>query len=77
MATELRRRGQYVRQAGNRGHLTDAELWVDPEAWESIRARVHAASLALHRAARPPRTAGTIRVNATMALFEMESEPLR
>jgi hypothetical protein len=39
-----------------------------------IRAQVHAASVMLHRVAKPPRTPGTIRVNATMALFEMERD---
>ena len=34
---------------------------------------VHEASIVLHSAARPPRTPGTIRVNATMALFEMQT----
>lgn len=74
LAVELRRRARHVVLAGNRGHLTDAELWVEPETWEQIRAQVHAASNALHHAARPPRTPGTIRVNATMALFQMDGE---
>ena len=33
---------------------------------------MNAASEDLHRAARPARTEGTILVNATIALFEME-----
>jgi DNA-binding transcriptional ArsR family regulator len=74
MTAELRRRAGHEVHAGYRGHLTDAELWVDPEAWADIRAQVHAASLTLHRVAKPPRTPGTIRVNATMALFEMERD---
>jgi DNA-binding transcriptional ArsR family regulator len=74
MTVELRRRARHEVHAGNRGHLTDAELWVDPETWADIRAQVHAASMTLHRVAKPPRTPGTIRVNATMALFEMEHD---
>ena len=74
MTVELRRRARHEVHAGNRGHLTDAELWVDPETWADIRAQVHAASVTLHRVAKPPRTPGTIRVNATMALFEMEHD---
>jgi DNA-binding transcriptional ArsR family regulator len=69
-ATELRRRAVHLR-TDRRKHLTDAELWVDPQAWEEIRDLVHAVSADLHQAARPPRTPGTIRVSATMALFEM------
>jgi DNA-binding transcriptional ArsR family regulator len=72
LSAELRRRGAEFKPDGNRSHLTDAELWVDPEVWEQVRAQVHEASIRLHDAARPPRTPGTIRVNATMALFEMQ-----
>jgi hypothetical protein len=72
VAAELRRRARYFRPGKGRAHLTDAELWVEPEVWQAVRAQVEAASATLHRAARPPRTPGTIRVNASMALFEME-----
>jgi len=70
VATELRRRAAHVRRVrGN--HMTDAELWVDPEDWQRFRDTVGDASTALHRLARPPRTGGTVRVSATIALFEM------
>jgi DNA-binding transcriptional ArsR family regulator len=73
LAAELRRRSSLLRHhRGN--HLTDAELWVDPTVWAEVRQRVTAASTDLHRAARAPRTPDTIRVNATMALFEMEPD---
>lgn len=72
VASELRRRAGH-RTAGP-AHLTDAELWLDPAEWLAIRDQVGAASDRLHRAARPPRTPGTIRVNATMALFRMEPD---
>jgi DNA-binding transcriptional ArsR family regulator len=70
LAVELRRRSTHIR-ADRRKHVTDAELWVDPQTWADIRDRINAASSDLHRAAQPPRTPGTIRVSATMALFEM------
>jgi DNA-binding transcriptional ArsR family regulator len=72
MAVELRRRARSVLLTPGRSHLTDAELWVTPEVWDTVRTQVHEASYVLHREAKPPRTPGTIRVNATMALFEME-----
>jgi DNA-binding transcriptional ArsR family regulator len=72
LAAELRRRSAYIR-ADRRKHVTDAELWVDPETWADIRDRVSAASIELHQAAQPPRTPGTIRVSATIALFEMRA----
>lgn len=75
MAVELQRRAAAQRPSVT-NHLTDAELWIDPAAWVGIRDRVEAASDDLHRAAQPPRTPGAIRVNATIALFEME-EPGR
>lgn len=70
-ASELRRRAALLQDSG-RIHGTDAELWVTPEVWADIRDRVTAASTDLHRAAQPPRTPGTIRTNATFAMFEMQ-----
>jgi DNA-binding transcriptional ArsR family regulator len=72
LATELRRRADHFRASPWRSSLTDAELWVDPGQWEAIVSRIGDLSGELHRAAKPPRTPGTIRVNATIALFEME-----
>jgi DNA-binding transcriptional ArsR family regulator len=54
------------------GTMTDAELWVDPEVWRGIRDRIVEASRELHEAAQPPRTPGTIRTSATVAMFRME-----
>ena len=71
LAAELRRRAGLIR--GTRGnHATDAELWVDPQVWTDVRDRITTASTDLHLAAHPPRTPGTIRVSATIALFEMD-----
>jgi DNA-binding transcriptional ArsR family regulator len=71
-ADELRRRAARLRDVPDRHHGTDAELWVDPDAWAEFRTRIVEASRALHKAARPARTPGTIRTNATLAIFEME-----
>jgi DNA-binding transcriptional ArsR family regulator len=72
-AAELRRRAALLSDSqSGRVHGTDAELWVTPEVWADIRDRVTAASTDLHRAAQPPRTPGTIRTNATFAMFEMQ-----
>ncbi len=72
MADELvRRGGQWVDRPGQ---LTDAELWVEPDDLETVRASLMAASRHLHASARPPRTEGTVRVAMTAALFEMESD---
>ncbi|MEV4624617.1 helix-turn-helix domain-containing protein [Asanoa sp. NPDC049573] len=73
LAGELRRRSRALMRAkGN--HLTDAELWVDPAVWAAVKKQIDQASLTLHRAAMAPRTPGTIRVNATIALFRMEPD---
>jgi DNA-binding transcriptional ArsR family regulator len=72
MAAELNRRTAMMRRSVT-NHLTDAELWVDPKTWKSVRDKISEASDELHRAAKPPRTKKTIRVNATIALFEMET----
>lgn len=70
LADELVRRGR-DRDPSASSHLTDAELWVDPDAFVAASAALTRASVALHDAARPPRTPGTVRVNATWALFAM------
>lgn len=74
LAAELGRRAQHLRYGPGRQHLTDADLWVDPEVFAEVKTAVESASQKLHRAARPPRTEGTIRVNATLALFELEPD---
>jgi DNA-binding transcriptional ArsR family regulator len=70
LASELIRRSAL--QSAEPGHMTDAELWVEPQVWRDICQRIFEASKALHEAAQPPRTPGTVRVNATISLFEME-----
>lgn len=74
LAAELVRRTA-LRRARGIGASTDAELWVDPQVWRDIRRRVADAMTDLHKAARPPRTEGTSRVSATIAMFEMEVGP--
>ncbi|GHG20626.1 MULTISPECIES: ArsR/SmtB family transcription factor [Amycolatopsis] len=72
IANELLRRAS-ARAADRRASLTDAELWVDPELWARLLEKATALSEELHAAAQPPRTPGTVRVSASVALFELES----
>jgi DNA-binding transcriptional ArsR family regulator len=74
LAGELLRRSAHRRPSSRTSHLTDADLWVDPTAWGEFRQTVASASRALHEAARPSRTPGTIRVSASIALFELEPD---
>jgi hypothetical protein len=71
MAEEMVRRA-HLSQTGTRSHFTDAELWVSPEDYAQVEAAITQASVALHAAARPPRTDGTVRVSLTAAMFRME-----
>jgi DNA-binding transcriptional ArsR family regulator len=73
LSEELIRRSRQVRPGPQ--SLTDAELWVDPQDWDRVIELVKEASALLHRRAHPPRTAGTIHVNATIAMFRMDDEP--
>lgn len=73
LANELVRRASLRRTEG-RNTSTDAELWVEPEAWTEAVDAVLAASVRLHAAARPPRTPGTIRTSTTAVLFQMEAD---
>jgi DNA-binding transcriptional ArsR family regulator len=72
VAVELQRRAT-CRRPGP-AHLTDAELWVEPAEWAAVQDQINAASHWLHQAAHPPRTPDTIRVNATIAMFVMNSD---
>jgi len=71
IAGELVRRATSRESVGAKGTSSDAELWVPREVWDDVVERVSAAMLDLHRGAVAPRTAGTLRVSATTALFEM------
>ncbi|MGB8651098.1 MAG: metalloregulator ArsR/SmtB family transcription factor [Mycobacteriales bacterium] len=72
MTQELRRRTALA-DPDVPGVTADAELWVDPQVWQDVRDRVSQAMVDLHAAARAPRTPGTHRVAATVALFGMRS----
>jgi DNA-binding transcriptional ArsR family regulator len=71
--------GELLRRASQRAadrpaSLTDAELWVDPESWARVVKQASALSQELHDAAQPPRTPGTVRVSASVALFELAGQ---
>jgi DNA-binding transcriptional ArsR family regulator len=76
IATELLRRAE-ERAADRPASLTDAELWVDPQLWARMLKQVTALSEELHAAAQPPRTPGTVRVSASVALFQLSAEDHR
>lgn len=74
LAAELVRRDAQ-RKRGTPGVSADADLWVDPQVWQQVFAQVKQAAMLLHREAVAPRTAGTVRVAMTAALFELEQDP--
>ena len=55
-------------------HLTDADLWVEPDVWTRVVSLVGEASALLHASAQPPRTEGTVRANLSVAAFELLPE---
>lgn len=63
------------RQRGVPGAFTDAELWVSPEIWQEALDLLTQASRLVHDRAQPPRTAGTVRTNITVAAFQMVPDP--
>ena len=70
LIAELRRR--HPRRAAGPATMVDAELWVDAATWKEIVAAMGAASARLHARARPPGSAGTVRVSATLSMFQMK-----
>ncbi|GAA1254535.1 hypothetical protein GCM10009665_51470 [Kitasatospora nipponensis] len=77
LAQELRRRTAH-RLVGAPGATTDAELWVDPEVYRRAMRLAGELGDLLHDAAQRPHTPDTVRVAATLVLFQMErDEPER
>ncbi len=74
IADELVRRAHHQVRTEHPVLLSDAELWVEPETWQRVVALAAEASNLLHTNARRARTSGTLRVNATMALFELAQD---
>lgn len=70
LAEELRRRAAEADLSAP-STFADAELWVSPDVLVEVRDRVREALTLLHESARPPRSEGTRKVNATVALFGM------
>lgn len=70
LGDELRRRAA-ARAPGTTGAMTDAELWLDPDAWHDIQESARDLGKQVHAAARPPETPDAVRVSATVVLFEM------
>ncbi|MEV6929030.1 metalloregulator ArsR/SmtB family transcription factor [Dactylosporangium sp. NPDC051485] len=70
LAVGLRERAAR-RDPEHAGATTDGELWVAPEEWERYRSGIQALGDALHAAARPPRTPGTVPVAVTVHAFRM------
>jgi DNA-binding transcriptional ArsR family regulator len=68
----LRRLGEADWQARDARHMTDAELWIEPEKFQELRDRMHALSRELHEAARAPRTLGTVRTSTSVVMFAMK-----
>jgi DNA-binding transcriptional ArsR family regulator len=73
VCVELRRRSREAEAGADRLGV-DAELWVDPAQWAEAVDAMRAASIGLHRQAKPPRTAGTIRVSISAVLFPMTTD---
>ena len=74
ICVELQRRVRHAAKGATRLGV-DAELWVDPTEWQTALDAFKAASNNLHERARPPRSAGTVRVSVSAFLFAMDDEP--
>jgi DNA-binding transcriptional ArsR family regulator len=62
------------RQPGEPVFSTDADLWLEPEAWQRVLELVTEASTFMHASAKPPRAEGTVRANLSMLAFRMKPE---
>lgn len=60
------------RVTGERGHYTDADLWVQPAVWEQVTRLLTEASRLMHAKAQPPHAQGTVRANLSIMAFRLE-----
>jgi DNA-binding transcriptional ArsR family regulator len=74
VAHELIRRSQGNSFVDEGNLMVDGDLWVEPEMWQQFKEQIGAAARELHDAAKPPRTAGTVRTSTSIAMFRMEQE---
>ena len=72
VADELVRRFAVRRPNRKKNLVTDAEVWVEPPVWDQVVTLVRQASDLVHAQAKPPRAPGTIHVNMTAAVFQMD-----
>ncbi|GAB3449482.1 hypothetical protein GCM10027570_24010 [Streptomonospora sediminis] len=70
LAAELQRRTAR-RRPDDPGHLTDAEVWIDPGEWQRLVEAAADIAARLHAAARPPHTPGTVPTSSTLVMFEL------
>ncbi len=71
LATELSRRAAFFRSGTQ--VLSDTEIWIDPKEWHELSAEMLHLSSRIHKAAKPKNHRGTIKVNMTVAMFEMKA----
>lgn len=71
LSDELRRR--FAQRTDGPKTDVDADLWVELQVWQHVVTTVNDVSAALHAAALPPRSPGTVRVSMTAALFTTRS----
>jgi DNA-binding transcriptional ArsR family regulator len=74
VAGEIIRRTQGAHFPDEGNLIVDAELWLDPSAWNEFKERVGQAARDLHDAAQPPRTPGTVRTSTSIAMFRTAEE---
>ncbi len=71
LGQEIVRRHAVV--AADSGDFVDAEMWLDPADWENVLTSLRQAGELVHKAAKPPRTEGTVHISLSTVAFRMES----
>jgi DNA-binding transcriptional ArsR family regulator len=69
-ASELIRRAAFFRSGTQL--FADAEIWIDEEKWRKLTAEMFEISSQVHKAAMPKNHPKAIKVNMTVAMFEMK-----
>ena len=72
VGSELIRRAKHFRKGVQL--LADADIHIDPQTWHELATEMQSIVIRIHEAAVPPKSKNAVRVNLTVAMFEMKDK---
>lgn len=72
VGSELIRRAKHFRKGVQL--LADADIHIDPQTWHELAAEIQSIVIRIHEAAVPAKSKNAVRVNLSVAMFEMKDK---